>query len=642
MPSIKPPAEPVANIQYRKELRKWALLSSRNRQWLLDRCGDDFFFWLESFAFLFEPRPAKDKAKILPFLPWPKQYEVMQTIIDNLGYRDIGIEKARGMGASWLCICIFLWRWLFGDMEAFGIVSRNEMAADNPDDPGSLGSKIDWQLRMLPNWMTGLPRTVGNRQGQYTRNISRHTWFRHDNNCSITAYPATGELASGGRATAFLMDELAKFARGEDEQAMAATEPVSNCRLLVSTYWGADGAYYNSMREESSMIKLVLGWEDAPPRAEGMFCVDRKKFRLVHPETRTPILPEYTKHFFGEIYPILAKRGFNVESESKLWSPWYVERCIRPRMTPRAIAEEYDRDPAGSGSRFFSPAVIERLSAKATQPEVIGTLQFEHGTCKPRRWMKDAAGIVRLWTPVYGGARGMPPTGNYVLGVDIATGSGGDYSSNSVISIVNRDTGQKVGEIASPVIKPKELAELALALCYWFAGVGGRPAYLIFEANGPGLDFRDRILDSSFRNFYWRTPWRSTKKKPTKEPGWWSDPNSKNLLLGNYRWALSEGYFANPSKPALTECMSYAYGTGNKLVFLGAPTDAEDPSNAGANHADRVIADALANYAIEHLGGGHELRAQSKKRASTMAPPAGSFLERRIESQLGKERKKEW
>ena len=70
---------------------------------------------------------------------------------------------------------------------------------------------------------------------------------------------------------------------------------------------------------------------------------------------------KYRNLFFKEHLPTLIKRGFDVIDKSKLWSPWYVSRCLRPRMTPKKIAQEYDRNYGGSGDQFFPASLINLL-----------------------------------------------------------------------------------------------------------------------------------------------------------------------------------------------------------------------------------------------------------------------------------------
>lgn len=522
-------------------------------------------------------------------------------------------------------------------MESFGLVSRHELAVDNPDDPDSLGWKIDWQMKQLPLWMIG-KRSTSNSPNDWSRNISKHTWVNNRNGCSITGYPATGDLGSGGRKTAFFMDELAKFPRGDDEEAMSATEPVTNCRLLVSTPDGAEGAYYRCMMEPSSMVKLILDWTRNPTRNKNKFRIDLPRRILISAENDSVEMPaDIQKQFWEVDFPILSKRGFPVDDKTKVWSPWYVSRCVRPRMTPKKIAQEYDRDYGGSSSRFFPSVMIEMLLERCIHPQISGDFVINSETHTVQAFTRMKEGRFKMWADVKSG--GKPQPGDYIVACDVATGQGGSMSSNSTISIVNRSIGKKIASYANPNIRPELLAELAVALCRWFRNESGGEAYMIWEGNGPGGNFRNHIMsETSFRNFYYRQQIKQAGSKDTKEPGWWSGKDSKRELLSKYRHALSEGHFENLEELALRETLCYVEDTGGKVKYVSGQSDDTDPANSGENHGDRVIADALANYAMVDLNGGEDI-AKIAAKSNAAGPPEGSFAWRRKQFELAKKKK---
>jgi len=633
---LKPPEQQIANIQYRKAIRKWALRSPQNRDWLMKKSRDDFFFWIKTFCWLMEPRPEEGRKPVFAFIPWSMQYPFFQCLLDNYGKNDVGVEKARGLGASWCSLYVFIHRWLFFPNQILGVVSRSEEMADDPGDISSLGAKIDWALNRLPQWMAGVPGK------DFIRNLSKHTWKRPGNESLISCYATTKNLAAGGRTTCFLLDEYGRFPRGDDEDVLAATEPVTNSRFFVSTYEGCDGAFYRIMHEPSNMVRYVLRWEDCSDRNQPLFRINKAESQLLLPDKDEPLGdPALEKDLFEDKAPMLLRRGFDLDDKSTLWSPWFIERCLRPGMNPRFISQEYQRNPAGSAASFFPSSLILPLIEKTRPPVLTGDVTISAEKLRVKGFLKSVTGALRLWVPLSSERRG-PPPGNYVIGADVATGVGGAFSSNSSLSIVNRGTGEKVGEYASPLISPEKFAELTIALCRWFSSLNGHPAYLIWESSGPGGAFGQRIMASDFGNFYWRTPWDSSVKKPTKVPGFATTRNSKADLLSKYRYSLQEGYFYNPSELALRECQMYAHLANNAVAFKGGSSMADDPSNAGMNHGDRVIADALASYAVEDLGGGAATAQRGQHLLqNTGPPPPYSFAARQAERRAADKRCKE-
>ena len=94
---------------------------------------------------------------------------------------------------------------------------------------------------------------------------------------------------------------------------------------------------------------------------------------------------------------------------------------------------------------------------------------------------------------------------------------------------------------------------------------------------------------------------------------------------------MTEGLFENPSEIALNETLCYKEDTGGKVKYVSNMSDEDetDHANEGENHGDRVIADALANLAMEELNGGTVTRGETKSKDTKYVH--GSFAWRRQE-----------
>jgi hypothetical protein len=628
------PKDLIENLSFRRELQVAALEDLELQQQLWQMCRRDTLFWINCFCWLFEPRP---RPKTIPFITWPNQDPCICTLEECLGVEDAGVEKSRGEGASWLTLMILLKYWIFGDpldddfrQFAFGLVSRTEEAVDDPDDPDSLMWKLDFQIKKLPIWM----------RPKYERKIQRHLLRNMETDSTIVGYSAVGDVASGGRKTAFMMDEMAKFKTGHDYAAMSSTQYVTDCRFVVSTFRGNSGYYYDALRgPDSSMRKIILDWKDNPTRNRGLYTVSHGRVKPLDGDAN-PLPEDYQKTARATL-EILRNRGFQIED--KIRSPWYDAQCARTGATPSSIAEELDRDPERSGSPFFDPEVLQRVIGNTRPPHEIGKLDYYKETYEPHEWVQNPRGEWNLWCEIL--ATGRPSNAyDYVMGIDVAAGGGGSLSSNSCISVANV-TGQKVAEFASPRVLPQDLARLAHAAGHWFTGPAG-PAYLIFESNGPtGAQFARAIMELEYERLYFDESETEISRKKRLRPGFHNQSEKRGILYGGYRQALSDGYFMNPSSTALNECKFYEHQPGGGIEHVSAKGNKEDAAGAGHNHGDRATADALCWRGIIDIaphGKGRNPTIQNEPTIQTKNAPMGSFLARRNEWRKREESEAFW
>lgn len=168
----------------------------------------------------------------------------------------------------------------------------------------------------------------------------------------------------------------------------------------------------------------------------------------------------------------------------------------------------------------------------------------------------EARGNLKVWTPLDVFLKPRDDH-DYVIGVDISQGTG---ASESAASVVDRHTGEKVAELADNSITPNHFAELCVALCHWFKGPGGRPAFLIWEATGPGRTFGKTVIEECrYGNIYYATNDQKISKRESDKPGWFSTSEGKKDLLANYRDVLFSKGFINPSKKALRQASEFVY-----------------------------------------------------------------------------------
>jgi hypothetical protein len=595
------PDDPEENALWRAETLRLAEQKHTNvhkfRKLILERCRKDFWFWAKGFAYVHEARILDDDTDLddldtkVPFLPWCHQIPVINRILKVLGKRDLRVVKSRAQGASWILVLIFVWCWIFIRGFKGNLVSKDEHAVDRRGDMDSLFGKMDWLIERLPVWMVGV------KNKDWMRNYGNHYYARTDGETAMTGYACTGDVASGGRATVFGLDEHAKHPRGPDREAMAATQPISRCRLFISTPKGKNGAYYEIVHDDTiEEPVLYLSWRDNPTQNRGLYRIVKGNPVAVDEEKYGPLFPEYLDHEqWKRLKERLSERGYDLTS-GETRSRWYDQECLRPGANPVLIAQEYDMKFGAEGAQYFAEQLVNRLKNGVRRP-LVGEFHVNPESLTGK-WSNNPDGRFKLWCEL--DIRGNPPMGEYIVGCDVCAGTGGSLTSNSAISVFNRRTGRKVASFASPSVLPYDLGEIAIALCRWFVNYKGDPAFLIWEDNGHGAELKVRVERSDFQHYYRRTP----KNAPlhaadTKQGGYFT--TKRSLLLGPYREALLEGYYDNPEYEAVEELLQYQMGPDGEPYHTGEK-DKEDPSGAKGAHGDRVVADALTWWASLRFG----------------------------------------
>lgn len=526
-----------ANLKWRRDVVSEAKRDEALQASLRRMCAEDLLFYVNAFCWTYDPRLENP---MVPFITYGFQDETLLELEDSIGRRDICIKKSRDMGASWMLCTLFEWRWHFRAGQSFLLVSRNEEYVDKPGNSKSLFWKIDYLIRNQPGWL--LPR--------YTRTHLRLT--NEDLGSAIDGESTTGDVARGDRRTAIGMDEFAAFDVDAGYKALAATRDATRSRIFNSTPDGVANAFYD-VAHSDGVKQVVLHWTKHPVKADGLY----------------------------------------VGEDGKPRSPWYdneVRRCIHPQE----VAQELDIDFQGSDYQFFDTKEIDRLVMQNCRiPTFVGELDRNQDGTVPIQFSPNPKGKLRLWCGVDASGQVAHDRG-YVMGCDISAGTG---SSNSVLSVADRKTGEKVAEFATASLRPDELARYAVALARWFSDESGTGAYMIWEAPGPGRNFGDVVIESGYRNVYWKTREESIVRKTDTIPGWWPVKDAKRAVFGDYRRALLEGRFINRSKEAMAELREIVY-TANGSIEHAKAVRTIDPTGARDNHGDRPTADALCCYAL--------------------------------------------
>ena len=559
---LKVPKDPQENLRWRHHLVERCQINPRFRSKVIEACREDFFFYLNSFVWQFNPR--RVGVEVEPFISWPYQDDAFRQILEAIvGQHDLVIEKSREMGATWMCLIPTDWIGKFHDHKTMGVISRDADAVDD-GTMNSLLPKLDFISDHQPCWLIG-------DQERKTKGMVRR-YLRTKS--VVTGEAATGKAFVGGRCLFIFVDEFSQITEGHKVQHR--THDVTGCRIFNFTHVGSDGHAYE-LANRPDINKLVMHWSQHPRKNEGLYRYDPEKGHVV-------VLDK--SYHFAPDYPFVVD-GTPGGPFPGIRSPWYDKECIR-RGSVREIAQDLDIDPAGSTRQFFDqPRILGLKRDYATDPHWVGELRFDELTAVPFGLDPIPSGHLSLWlTP---DRDGKPPRARYCVGCDVSAGTG---ATNSTMAIGNMVTGEKVGEYASPNIYPDQFARLAVAICRYFQDEDGDGAILSWEIPGPGMTFTNEVAKVGYSRLYRAIDPVTHKVAP--HAGWLNN-NNKLLyaILRDYQAALYEGRFVNRSAIALDETLKFAWLPGGKVEHTGfAKGERDDPSGATVNHGDRVIADA--------------------------------------------------
>jgi hypothetical protein len=595
------------NLAFRARLLEEAGRDVSTAAQLRAMCAEDLLFYVNAFCWTYDPR---SKVKVTPFVTYEAfQDEAMldlQACVEE--GRDAAMPKSRDMGASWMGLTVFEWFWHFQRNLSFLLVSRNEDYVDKRANPKALFWKIDFLHLHQPRWLLPSGRWLGDRDP----NRKKLSLVNADNGSVIDGESTTGDAGRGDRRTAMFIDEHAAFELNDGFKVLRATRDTTNCRIFNSTPQGANNAFYEVCHKTAAKV-LRLHWSKHPEKARGLY--------TTHERTGNPILldgfegpvtirpkgkPPQTLQFPQE-YPFRLDKD-----DPKVRSPWYDDQCDRC-VSPQEVAQELDIDFLGSAFPFFDPKFILLLKNRyARPPSLRGSLEFCRETLRPRRFREDPKGMIQLWIALDGDY--VPPKSlNFVAGVDVSAGTG---ASNSVMSIADRQTGEKVLVMKTPNMRPHPWAELCLAVCNWF-----NTAFLVWDASGPtGQTFTKKVIEAAYPEIYYRRYEKKVTQKISDEPGYFLNPQARATLLEDYRAALADHKYINPSETGLDECLQFIRRPDGGVEH-SASANAQDPSGARTAHGDEVIADALCNLGV--------FERRTIEKAEAPAVPEGSLAWRR-------------
>ena len=465
-------------------------------------------------------------------------------------------------------------------MFSAGYVTRNEALVDSATDDSTLFWKLAWAINHLPWWM--VPAGFDMKKH---RSLSGHSILNPANGATLVGYAAGQDVAAGGRKTVFTADEFGAkdfIAGGKDESVMESLHDVTSCLRLVSARYADSGVFHNACEDpDHDGIHLILDWKDNPIHGKNSYVVRDNVAEARKEEEREAVSAYHGKH--PDLRKRLENKGFKWEGVVR--SPWYDMRCLRPTATPRLIASQLDRDPRGAVGKVFPSDLLDRMKReKCKAPIWQGTPVFDSETLALKGLIEREDGPLKLWFRP--GPDFSCPVGPYTVGCDVAIGSDGAYSSNSVASVIDNRTGEQVVEYTVNGVPMIKFARICVGLAMWL-----RKAYLGWEDSGMVGPYAKEIMEVLYyNNVLMRDAPAIGVKTKTRKPGWWNGKDEhKADLFEKLALGMETNRYTPRSEDLVRESGEYEWEKGK---IIHQPT-----KNRGAQeraHGDRCIAAGVA------------------------------------------------
>ncbi len=591
------PVSLTENINFRIDLHEYLTSASKQaRNDFVEMCRSKPAIIFKTMYWTFQPRADIEPRGILPFITWDWQDEAIDEIYDYMkNGGKVQIKKSREVGGTWVILGCGLALWLFTPMNTGLVTSRKEELVDKKGNPVTLFWKLDFMRDRLPEWVSP----------SYVR-TDRHLENKW-NGAVINGETTTMDAGRGDRRDWAFCDEFPAVAFAEAEGIDRALSDTAACRIYLGTSIYRSHPF-SKMGVQKGVHKMVFGWWLHPFKAKGLYwSPDINKVIIEDMEYYRKLYPKVFKSQEGEItYSELEKDMFLCYPESKFYlvadggnpnnpkwrSPWYDKQDLE--RTQLDMDTNLNMNEIGSGDMVFNAATLSQMAEQyGCKPDFTGNVIYKLRDDKISqiKFIEGTKGKLSWW----GELTGRPVQNhNYVMGCDISLGQG---QSNSVCTIFDVDTREKVGRWIDSQTLPESFAEQVHALGYWIGGTSGVPL-LNGENNGIGQVFFKRLRELGYPFIYRTTSEKKGFHEKKITVGWTSNANTKLELLTNYNAAMSACFsksdkrkFINHDLESITEAEDYIFN-GNQLI---PSSSIDEVGGAKAAHGDMVIADAIAN-----------------------------------------------
>jgi len=539
-------------------------LNSQQRE-IIKRSQKSVSWFLSNFGRIKHP-----SAGVLPFKPFSYQREAIKCFRNHRlnifrKCRQSGISKISGAFATWFA--------MMHSHKTVLIVSRR-----NEDAMGFLRDHIVFLYEHLPPWM----KEIWKPKKQNEHEIIFPNGSRIQ---SLTSHP---EVLRGNAASLNIIDEAA-FIQGMDTMWAAGWPTLQHGGnvIVISTTNGIGNWYWSTWTDAEAGVNgfnpILVNWWDMDWAIE------------------------YRDSISNEFKRIAPCDGLKKCSDKKeisrygpYWSPWLEDQynALQDQGDGWKFEQEILASFIGSGNTVLSKEALAHVQTTIKEPEqkIVGYQTYVHpvsGNVEDLNFDFDEVDQ-GLWVwkrPVTGGKNISPHS--YVMGVDIATGKGRDYSAIEVFDI---DTMEQVAEFMARCL-PRDLVKYIDRIGRWY-----NCALAIVERNNGG----DTLIDSLRYDIMYPRIWR---KKEINDKPRSNSSGQRSLKVSQYGFSTSLA-----SKPKLNKFLIDFISANNEEGYkiyssrllkqlqiyvrkrdrTGRDTNKTEAEDGAGNFDDLVIACALA------------------------------------------------
>lgn len=295
----------AAQIQAEAEAERRRRREIEEGEASVDECGTRPHPFINSYCRIDDVQLTFGSQGILPFKLWPKQTELLNTIVDN---HKVVILKARQLGISWLLCAFILWVCLFHANQMCLIFSKSQ------DEANELLRRVRVLYERLPAWLKRVlprPSNIWGTEALEWRNGSR-----------VKAFPSTPNSGRTYTASVVVIDECA-FIQW-DRGLYAALKPTidGGGRLVVlSTANGIDNLFFDLWDKSSKDLTGATGYATV-----FLSCLDRPDRDLAwYARMEAEALDPY---LFHQEYPLSAEEAFVLTARNPfLPTPLWWDNC---------------------------------------------------------------------------------------------------------------------------------------------------------------------------------------------------------------------------------------------------------------------------------------------------------------------------